>query len=352
MDKKFKVVIDNQIPFLEGVFEPYAEVSYVEGNKITRTDVADADALIVRTRTNCDRYLLEGSNVKIIASASVGMEHIDEEYCDANGIEYYNAPGTSAMGVMQYVFSALYGVASRKAVKLDGKTFGIIGAGNIGRTIAKVADYLGFSLKIYDPVKINEQFADCMCQLDELLAESDIVTIHTSLRDGYRNMADKEFFGKMKKGAFFINACRGEFVVEDDLMAAIPKFSGVILDSWQNEPYINKALLDLVDVGTPHISGYSLNVKLKGSAAVVRNVARRFGIEELYDWYPVPEGLPEHEPVGLALKGKNQGEITAVFQYNYPIFTDDFMFRLNPEDFVGFRANYKYRREIYIEELN
>ena len=206
MEKGLKIVIDSQIPFLEGIFEPYAEVSYVEGNRITRTDVVDADAMIVRTRTNCDRYLLEGSKVKIIASASVGMEHIDAEFCEANGIEYYNAPGTSAMGVMQYVFSALYGVASRKAVKLDGKTFGIIGAGNIGRTIAKVANYLGFKLKIYDPVKINEEFAGCMCGLDELLAESDIVTIHTSLRDGYKNMADREFFAKMRKGAFLINA--------------------------------------------------------------------------------------------------------------------------------------------------
>ena len=119
-----KIVADRNIPFLEGVFEPYAEVVYIDGNQITHNDVVDADALIIRTRTRCNAELLDGTKVKMISTATIGTDHIDLKYCAENGIEVNNAEGCNAGGVMQYVFSALYGVAARKNIKLDGANFG------------------------------------------------------------------------------------------------------------------------------------------------------------------------------------------------------------------------------------
>lgn len=122
-----KIVADTDVPFLQGVFEPYAEVVYLNGRQISREDVVDADVLVIRTRTRCGEELLEGTNVKMIATATIGLDHIDLDYCRRKGIFVHNAEGCNAGGVMQYVFSALYGVAARKAIKLDGCTFGIIG---------------------------------------------------------------------------------------------------------------------------------------------------------------------------------------------------------------------------------
>ena len=132
-------------------------------------------------------------------------------------------------------------------------------------------------------------------------------------------------------------------------MLALPKFGAVVIDTWKNEPDINEELMEMVDIATPHIAGYSYQGKLNGSAASVRAVARHFGIESLYDYYP-QEGNEDHSPVLLDLKGKKQGEVAAVFQYNYPIFTDDFRFRMEPHNFEKMRSNYQYRREIFVEE--
>ena len=132
-------------------------------------------------------------------------------------------------------------------------------------------------------------------------------------------------------------------------MQSLPKFGAVIIDTWKNEPNINEALLDMVDIATPHIAGYSYKGKQNGTAAAVQAVARHFGIESLYDFYPEADKAG-HEPVLLDLKGKKQGEVAAVFQYNYPIFTDDFRLRMEPGNFEKMRSNYQYRREIYIED--
>ncbi len=126
---KFNIVADSAIPFMEGVFEPYANVKYIPGEDICAADVKDADALVIRTRTKCNAELLDGSAVKFIATATIGTDHIDFPYCDAHGITVRNAPGCNAGGVMEYVFSALYGLASRRAINLEGDTIGIVGVG-------------------------------------------------------------------------------------------------------------------------------------------------------------------------------------------------------------------------------
>ena len=344
-----KIVADIDIPVLEGVFEPYAEVVYKKGDEIVHEDVVDADVLIVRTRTQCNQQLLEGTSVKMVTTATIGMDHIDLEYCAANGIAVANAAGCNAGGVMQYVFSAVYGVAARKGIKLDEATFGIVGVGNVGSKVEDLAKYLGFNVLRCDPPRAEAEGPEGFCSLEYLLENSQIVTMHVPLDDTTRGMADETFFALMRPGAIFINAARGEVIDENALIAASPKLGAVVIDTWCHEPKINEELLDIADIATPHIAGYSYQGKENATIMAVRAVARYMGFKALKYYRPrmVEEG---REPVQLDLKGKTHGEIAAVFQYNYPIFTDDFRLRMNPAGFEKLRAEYQYRREIVYKE--
>ena len=343
-----KFVADVDIPFLKGVLEPYAEVVYKKGLDICREDIVDADALLIRTRTRCDASLLDGTRIRLITTATIGTDHIDLDYCREHGIEVANASGCNAGGVMQYVFSALYGVAARKGIKIAGNTIGIIGVGNVGKKVEAMAEYLGFNVLRCDPPRAQQEGPEGFCSLEHLLTESDIVTLHVPLDDMTRGMANDAFFTLMKPGAIFINASRGEVMNEDALIEASPKFGAIVIDTWNHEPDVNVDLIEVADIATPHIAGYSFQGKLNGTSLAVRAVAEHFGIEELKDFFPVDE-FSDHQPLHLDLKGKNQGEIAAVFQYNYPIFTDDFRFRMEPHKFEKLRSDYQYRREIYVE---
>lgn len=342
-----KIVIDQAIPFIKGTFEPYADVVYKDGLEISSADAADADALIIRTRTKCDASLLEGSSVKIIATATIGTDHIDTEYCNSHGINVRSAAGCNAGGVANYVMSALYGAASRKSIPLDGMTFGIVGAGNVGSRVSHLARALGFNVLLNDPPRAKAEGPDGFVSLDYLLEQSDIVTMHVPLTDETRGMADAYFFSKMKYGAFFINAARGEVMIEDDLISAIPRLGPVIIDTWNHEPHINHTLLNLASIGTPHIAGYSYQGKLNGTCYVVRAVARFLGISDLYEFYPAADH--SLDAVKLDFAGKTQGQIAAMLQYNYPIFTDDFMLRMDPSGFETLRSNYQFRREFFTD---
>ncbi|MBR1509933.1 MAG: 4-phosphoerythronate dehydrogenase [Bacteroidales bacterium] len=343
-----KIVADTNIPFLKGVLEPYSEVVYLDGRSIDREAMADADAIIIRTRTKCNAETLEGSKVQMIASATIGTDHIDLPWCKAHGIDVQNAEGCNAGGVADYVFSALYGIASRRAIKLDDATIGIIGVGNVGKKVERMAQNLGFKVLLNDPPRAMKEGNEGFVDLNELLAKSTVVTLHVPLDAGTKGMADADFFEKMQAGAIFINASRGEVVDESALLHARPKLGALVLDTWCNEPTPNPNLIEACDIATPHIAGYSYQGKQNGTAQAVQAVARHFGISQLLDFRPVTED-DSLKPVAIDLKGKSQGEIAAIMQYNYPIFTDDFLFRSSPDSFERLRSEYNYRREFYIE---
>lgn len=343
-----KLIVDRAIPFIEGVFEPYLDVVYMDSAAIDAEAVKDADALAVRTRTRCDEKLLEGSKVRIIATATIGTDHIDLEYCTRKGIFVQNASGCNAGGVMDYVLSAIYGIASRKRFRLEGCTVGIIGVGNVGSRVARALQLLGFKVLLCDPPRAAAEGPAQFCELDHLLRNSDVVTLHVPLNPGTKGMADARFFSKMKLGAFFINTARGEVVVETDLKNACDKLGAVILDTWCNEPDVDRELIRKADIATPHIAGYSYQGKLNGTAMTVRALARFFGISQLYEFFPSPEG-EVRDAVKLDPRGKSEGQIASLIQYNYPIFTDDFMFRTNPGEFEALREHYRYRREFFID---
>ena len=343
-----KVVADTNIPFLKGVLEPYAEVVYIDGRSIGRQDLMDADALIIRTRTKCNEETLSGTRVQMISSATIGMDHIDIPWCKAHGIEVQNAEGCNAGGVADYVFSALYGVASRRAIKLDDAVIGIVGVGNVGKRVESMARTLGFKVLLNDPPRAAREGEEGFVSLEELLEKSTVVTMHVPLDETTRNMAAEAFFEKMRPGAIFINASRGEVVDESALIHARPKLGALVLDTWCNEPDVNPNLIELCDIATPHIAGYSYQGKQNGTAMAVQALARHFNIEALKNFHPVSED-ENMSSTTVDLWGRSQGEIAAVLQYNYPIFTDDFLFRSSPESFEKLRSEYNYRREFSLD---
>ena len=176
-----KFVVDKTIPFIENLFEPYAEVVYLEGKDITSDDVRDADALVIRTRTKCNADLLDGSSVRMISTASIGSDHIDHEYCLEHGIHFATASGCNAVGVMNYVFAALYGIAARKSIDLEGKTLGIVGVGNTGSRVAAMARHIGLRTLLCDPPRAAAEGPDSFGSLETLLEQSDAVTLHVPL---------------------------------------------------------------------------------------------------------------------------------------------------------------------------
>ena len=343
-----KVVADTNIPFLKGVLEPYAEVEYLDGRSIGREALMDADALIIRTRTRCNEETLSGTRVKMISSATIGMDHIDIPWCKAHGIDVQNAEGCNAGGVADYVFSALYGVASRRAIKLDEAVIGIIGVGNVGKKVEYMARTLGFKVLLNDPPRAAKEGPEGFVSLEELLEKATVVTLHVPLDETTRGMAGEDFFSRMQPGSIFINASRGEVVDEGALIHARPKLGALVLDTWCNEPNVNPNLIELCDIATPHIAGYSYQGKQNGTAMAVQALARHFGIEPLMNFRPALED-EAMTPTILDLWGKSQGEIAAVMQYNYPIFTDDFLFRSSPESFEKLRSEYNYRREFSLD---
>lgn len=342
-----KIVIDDTIPFIEGVFEPFAEVEYLDGELIQREHLIDTDALIIRTHTRCDENLLKGTAVKIISTATSGTENIDSDYCKKNGIFVKNAHACNAGAVSNYVFSALFGAAARKGLKLEGAKLGIFGLGSVGQRVETLGRSLGFKILRHDPFREQIEWYTHFVSIEELLEESDIVSLHIPLNENSRNLVNADFLAKMKPGAVLINTSHGDIVDEQALINAIPRLGATILDVWHNEPNVNLELLNLVDIATPHISGYSLQAKQIATAMSVRAVARFLKIPQLYEFFP-QTNIMEYQAVRLDVLDKTMGQITSILQYNYPIFTDDFLFRMSPANFKELRDKYVYRREFYI----
>ena len=176
-----KIIIDDKIPFIKGVFERWADVVYSRGNAIDAGMVADADALIVRTRTRCDSRLLQGSKVKIVASATIGFDHIDTAWLDTAGIKWANAPGCNSGSVMQYVTSALFFLAEKHSLDLRSMTLGVVGVGNVGSKVVRAAKAIGMKVLQNDPPRQRREGGNEFLPLETLIAESDILTLHVPL---------------------------------------------------------------------------------------------------------------------------------------------------------------------------
>ena len=333
-----KIVADEHIPLLKGVLEPFAEVVYAAGKNINASLVRDADALLIRTRTKCDKELLANSSVKFIGTATVGTDHIDLDYCAQKNITVYSAAGCNAPAVMQYVITALMALAAKHNKDLRNCTLGIIGVGNVGSLVHKAASLLGMQVLLNDPPRAVREGNGKFITLDELLHQADIITLHVPLTKETESMVNNSFLKKMKENAWLINTSRGEVADETALMQHRAKLEALVLDVWNNEPQINQALLTATDIGTPHIAGYSIQGKYKATTMIVQAFANFFDIHPLKSFAMQPK--VEETSIDLS---NNFEETQKIILKNYPIFKDDNLLRQQPQSFEQLRNEYQLR---------
>ncbi len=291
-----KIVADENMPLVEPFFDALGKVVRVTGRTMTATQVADADLLLVRSVTPVGPALLGGSKVGFVGSATIGTDHIDQDWLVAQGIGFSNAPGCNAESVVDYVLSALFNLAGREGADLWGKTVGIVGVGNVGRRLQARLGALGLECLLCDPPRAAREgvtFAD----LDEIIRRCDVICLHTPLtRDGDHpsfHLLDAARLNKLCQGAWLINAGRGGVIDNRALsrcISARPDLR-VVLDVWEEEPAIDVSLARQVTLGTPHIAGYSLEGRMRGTEMVYRAACAHLGIEpsvSLSQLLPVP----------------------------------------------------------------
>ncbi|HSO89417.1 MAG TPA: 4-phosphoerythronate dehydrogenase PdxB [Draconibacterium sp.] len=346
-----KIIIDDKIPYIKGVLESVAEVIYLPGNKTTPEIVKDADAIITRTRTICNEKLLKDSTVKFIATATIGYDHIDTEYCESAGIEWTNAPGCNAESVNQYIASALFSWSMRKRTDLAGKTIGIVGVGQVGSRVAKTCETIGMRVLLNDPPRERVEGSSQFVSIKTIQKEADIITFHVPLNmngiDATFHMVHTEFLQYLKKKPLLINSCRGEVFDTEAVKQARKSglISGLFIDCWENEPDLDWELLRMVDYGTPHIAGYSKDGKANGTKMSVQAVSRFFNLG-LDNWQP--SGVePPKNPV-IEIDGNQRREYSILAEAvlsTYDISDDDEALRESPELFEKLRGDYPVRRE-------
>lgn len=355
-----KIIADDKIPFLKDVLEPYAEVIYLPGRQITNKILRDADALLIRTRTKCTESLLKGTKVKYIGTATIGFDHIDTQFCEKNEIFWTNAPGCNSSSVQQYMAAALLKIAAEFRFSLKGKTIGIVGVGNVGSKVEKLALALGMNVLLNDPPRERKEGEKNFVSLGSVIYKSDIVTLHVPLNvvgeDCTWHLFDEKSFKKMKKGTWFINASRGEVTETNALKKALGsgKLAGAVLDVWENEPDIDIDLMAKTFLATPHIAGYSTDGKANGTSIIVNSLCSQFNLP-LKNWYPPKVPKPDAPVISISGIGKTDEEIIseAVF-HTYNIDQDNINLRFSPSDFEKQRGDYMIRREFtaYTVKLN
>ena len=337
-----KVIVDNKIPFISEAIEKIADkVVYLPGKDFTPESVKDADALIIRTRTHCNRELLQGSSVRFIATATIGFDHIDTEYCQKAGITWTNAPGCNSSSVAQYIQSSLLLLQQLKGRNLSELTMGVIGVGNVGSKVVKVAQEMGMHVLQNDLPREDKEGKADFSSLQTLAEECDILTFHVPLyKEGkYKtlHLGDDTFFRSLKRRPVIINTSRGEVIETNALLSAleIGVISDAIIDVWENEPDINLTLLNKVFIGTPHIAGYSADGKANATRMSLDALCRFFNIRADYQITPPQPENPE-------IIATNTAE--AYLQMYNPQ-RDSEALKTHPELFEKLRGDYPLRRE-------
>lgn len=351
-----KIVVDDKIPYLKGNVETISdEVVYMNGGDIDAAIVADADVLIVRTRTRCDKSLLEGSKVKLVVTATIGYDHIDVDYLREVGIKWTNCPGCNASSVRQYVHNSLLVLGLLK----QGLTVGVVGVGHVGTLVATDLTDAGMNVLLCDP-PLSElrkrggeewEFAPLaqsplrdmeMVSLQRIALEADIITFHTPLvmsgNAPTYHLADKDFFSLLAKKPLIINSSRGEVVDNDALVWALDAgcVSDAVIDTWEGEPDINLHLLNRAVISTPHIAGYSADGKANATRMSLKAVCDFYGLD--FNCEVLPPQLPDELCPTAEL-----AEERALQLYN-PM-EDTQRLKYSPDRFEWLRGNYPLRRE-------
>lgn len=367
------IVCATNMPFALEAFSTLGRARVLEGRRICAADVKDADILAIRSTTDVDRALLEGSRVRFVGTATIGTDHMDKDYLDRAGIAWSSAAGCNANSVSEYVTTALLLLGRRHGFTLEGKTIGIIGVGNVGSRVVRKMRALGFRVLMNDPPRVRgidpATGADDSAPfepgpfvtIETVLAESDVITLHVPLiREGPERtvrMVDRAFFSRVKKGCVFINAARGGVVDTDALLDAVRDgvVSHTVLDTWEGEPKCRPDAVARADIATPHIAGHSFEGRVMGTVMVYRAACRFLGIPPAWSHEPLmpPSNVPEADVDGRA--GAGETILQALVSQVYDIEADDRRFRETmagdePSRAAAFdrlRKEYPQRREFH-----
>lgn len=354
-----KILVDENMPYARELFSRLGDVTAVPGRPIPVSELADADALMVRSVTKVNADLLDGKAIKFVGTATAGCDHVDETYLQQAGIAFSAAPGCNAIAVVEYVFSSLLMLAERDGFKLTDRTVGIIGVGNVGSRLQARLKAFGIRTLLCDPPRADRGDEGDFQPLETLVREADVLTFHTPLfKDGvYKSLhlADEKLISSLKPGSILINACRGPVVDNAALLKCLENGQdlSVVLDVWEPEPELNVALLDKVDIGTAHIAGYTLEGKARGTTQVFEAYSEFIGQKQqvaLDTLLPAPEfgRITLHGPL-------DQATLKRLVHLVYDVRRDDAPLRKVagiPGEFDKLRKNYQERREwssLYIQ---
>jgi erythronate-4-phosphate dehydrogenase len=353
-----KIIADANIPFVKECFSSIGEVTVIGGREMTPWIVADADILLVRSITPVGVDLLAGSKVRFVGTATIGFDHIDVDFLARKNIGFASAPGSNANSAAEYVIAGLLDTGQKYHLDLEGRSIGIIGVGNVGSRVARKCAAMGMDVYLNDP-PLKRQTGDAKYLPLEKLYDCDFITFHTPLTfdgpDKTYHLADEKFFKSLKGRCVFVNASRGGVVDSSALKSAIKsgRLRAVVLDVWENEPDIDIELLKMVDIGTPHIAGYSLDGKIAGLIMIYKAACEHFAVEPKFD---MEDFLPEPSVPELKVNPNiinEQDTLLSAVQKVYRIDKDDTRLRRvldkpaenRGEHFDGLRKNYHVRRE-------
>jgi len=358
-----KIVMDKNVLLGKETFSLIGEVLSVPGRAITSEVVKEADILVVRSVTKVNEQLLKNSNIKFVGSATAGIDHVDTGYLESEGIGFSSAPGSNSNSVAEYVIASLLLLDRKGKISLPEMSLGVVGVGNVGSKVVKKAQGLGIKVLQNDPPRFRESKDSVFLELDELM-DCDVITLHVPLSfsgvDKTLDLFDERRIHKMKEGSVLVNTSRGKVVDRLALKSALKKerLSGAILDVWAEEPDIDKELLELVDIGTSHIAGYSYDGKVKGTRMVFDAICEFFSIDKEWKVELPPPAVSYIEKI--VNENDNFAEIISDIVFDvYDIEKDDKNLRkiLNLEGqekrkfFDSLSANYHVRREFFNTRL-
>lgn len=283
------ILADENIPLVEAFFAEHGEIRRMHGRTINRAALGDSEVLLVRSVTRVDRELLEGSRVRFVGTCTIGTDHLDLDYFEEVGIAWASAPGCNARGVVDYVLGSLLALAEGEGVELAGLRYGVVGAGEVGGRLVEVLRGLGWNVRVCDPPRQVRETGEFV-GLDEILEECDVISLHTPLilegEHATFHLLDQARLERLRPGAWLINASRGAVVDNAALREQLAQRPDIqtVLDVWEGEPQVDVALAELCWIATPHIAGYSLDGKLRGTAQIYQAFCASRGWSRRSNW--------------------------------------------------------------------
>ena len=355
--RSMKIVVDENMPLSDAFFNGFGSVVHKAGRLITRDDLLDADALFVRSITNVNQHLLEGTKVGFVGTATIGVDHVDQDYLTEQGVTYASAPGCNASAVVNYVLTCLLELEVSRGIDINAAQVGIVGLGNVGRRLKTALEIWGVKVVACDPL-LDSNNVDGLVSMEDVL-QSDVLSLHVPMviegAHSTHYLMNYQRLKNLKHNAVLINTSRGSVIDNRALRNVLADRSdlSVVLDVWENEPMLDRELASVVDIATPHIAGYSYDGKVKGTEMVYQAFCRHLGQEASITLNDVIDHALDVSIDPVALKKEGKVDALSMVGAVYSVMVDDIGLRSTLKQprgqrtaaFDQLRKHYRLRRE-------